>query len=92
MCPTRCALGRWYAGEGRHLAGCPTYDAIDSPHRELHRIGDIIVELVRNGASLGELETQLSTMRGVSTGMLRLLEDLEDLGLNRLYQDYGASH
>jgi EAL domain-containing protein (putative c-di-GMP-specific phosphodiesterase class I) len=92
MCPTRCALGRWYFGEGRHLSGCPIYDAIDSPHRELHRIGDVIVELVRNGASLAELETQLSTMRGVSTGMIRLLEDLEDLGLNHLYQDYRSTH
>jgi hypothetical protein len=92
MCPTRCALGRWYAGEGKHLSGVPTYDAIDSPHRELHRIGGIILELVRNGASLAELETQLSTMRGVSTGMIRLLEDLEDMGLNQLYQDSHASH
>jgi EAL domain-containing protein (putative c-di-GMP-specific phosphodiesterase class I) len=92
MCPTRCSLGRWYFGEGRYLAGYPVYDAIDAPHRELHRIGDIIVELVRNGASLAELESQLSTMRGVSTGMIRLLEDLEDLGLNHLYQDCRATH
>jgi EAL domain-containing protein (putative c-di-GMP-specific phosphodiesterase class I) len=92
MCLTRCALGRWYCGEGRHLSGCPTFDAIDSPHRELHRIGDVIVDLVRNGASLAELESQLSTMRGVSTGMIRLLEDLEDMGLNQLYQDYRLAH
>jgi EAL domain-containing protein (putative c-di-GMP-specific phosphodiesterase class I) len=92
MCPTRCALGRWYFGEGSHLSGCPVYDAIDSPHRELHRIGDTIVERVRKGAGLAELESLLSTMRGVSTGMIRLLEDLEDMGLSNLYQDFRASH
>jgi hypothetical protein len=74
------------------LSGCPIYDAIDSPHRELHRIGDLLVERVRNGAGLAELEVLLSTMRGVSTGMIRLLEDLEDMGLNNLYQDFRSAH
>jgi hypothetical protein len=92
MRPTLCALGRWYVNEGRHMSGCPVFDAIDSPHRELHRIGDIIVDKVRQGATLAELETLLSTMRGVSTGMIRLLEDLEDLGLNQLYEDYRTHH
>jgi EAL domain-containing protein (putative c-di-GMP-specific phosphodiesterase class I) len=88
MCLSDCALGRWYFGEGRHFSGSPVFEAIDSPHRELHRIGQAIVDQVRRGATLDELETLLSTMRAVSTGLIRLLEDLEDLGLRTLHYDH----
>jgi EAL domain-containing protein (putative c-di-GMP-specific phosphodiesterase class I) len=84
---TRCALGRWYFGDGRHLDATPIYHAIDAPHRELHRIGDAIIDQVRKGATLGELEGLLSTMKAVSSTLIRLLEDLEDAGLQQLYRD-----
>jgi EAL domain-containing protein (putative c-di-GMP-specific phosphodiesterase class I) len=84
---THCALGRWYFGEGRHLDATPIYHAIDAPHRELHRIGEAIVDQVRAGATLGELAGLLSTMKAVSTTLVRLLEDLEDAGLQELYRE-----
>lgn len=87
MSATHCALGRWYFGEGRHIAATPIYHAIDAPHRELHRIGDDIIEKVRRGATLNELAGLLSSMKAVSTTLIRLLEDLEDTGLQELYHD-----
>jgi len=87
MSATHCALGRWYFGEGRHFAATPIYHAIDAPHRELHRIGKTVIDLVRNGATLAELAGSLSTMKAVSTTLIRLLEDLEDTGLQELYRD-----
>jgi len=87
MSVTHCALGRWYFGDGRHLCATPIYHAIDAPHREVHRIGEAIVEQVRQGATLVELAGLLSTMKAVSTTLVRLLEDLEDAGLQALYRE-----
>jgi EAL domain-containing protein (putative c-di-GMP-specific phosphodiesterase class I) len=84
---TECALGRWYFGDGRHFDATPIYHAIDAPHRELHRIAEAIVEQVREGATLDELAGLLSTMKAVSTTLIRLLEDLEDAGLQELYRE-----
>ncbi|MFC5549929.1 EAL domain-containing protein [Massilia aerilata] len=84
---TLCALGRWYFGDGRHLEATPIYHAIDAPHREVHRIGEAIVAQVRQGATLAELAGLLSTMKAVSTTLVRLLEDLEDAGLQELYRE-----
>lgn len=86
MSVTHCALGRWYFGEGCHFAVMPIYQAIDAPHRELHRIGTAIIEQIRNGATLAELAGLLSTLKAVSTSLIRLLEDLEDAGLQELYR------
>ena len=82
-----CALGRWYFGDGRHVDATPIYRAIDAPHREVHRIGEAVVEQVRKGATLDELAGLLSTLKAVSTTLLRLLEDLEDAGLQALYRE-----
>jgi hypothetical protein len=84
---TLCALGRWYFGDGRQFDGTPIYHAIDAPHRELHRLGQAIVDQVRKGATLAELAGLLSTMKAVSTTLVRLLEDLEDAGLQELYRE-----
>jgi EAL domain-containing protein (putative c-di-GMP-specific phosphodiesterase class I) len=86
MSAIHCALGRWYFGEGRHFDTTPMYRAIDAPHQELHRMGQAIVDMVREGATLAELEGSLSTMKAVSTMLIRLLEDLEDAGLQELYR------
>ncbi len=84
---TLCALGRWYFGDGRHLDATPIYRAIDAPHREVHRIGEAVVDLVRKGATLDELASLLGTLKAVSTTLIRLLEDLEDAGLEALYRE-----
>lgn len=82
---TRCALGKWYVGEGHYFAGNPMYEAIDAPHRALHDAGAAIVARVRAGAGFRDMVPLLYELKQVSATLLRLLEDLEDAGLEALY-------
>lgn len=82
---TQCALGKWYIGEGRYFADNPMYQAIDDPHHALHEVGAKIVDGVRAGATLPDMVPLLYELKQVSTTLLRLLEDLEDAGLEALY-------
>jgi EAL domain-containing protein (putative c-di-GMP-specific phosphodiesterase class I) len=82
---TQCALGKWYIGEGRYFADNPMYQAIDEPHHALHEVGAKIVDRVQAGASLPDMVPLLYELKQVSTTLLRLLEDLEDAGLEALY-------
>lgn len=61
------------------------YEAIDVPHRTLHAVGANIVDKVRAGASLPDVVPLLYELKQVSATLLRLLEDLEDAGLEALY-------
>lgn len=80
-----CALGKWYDGDGRYFAANPHYQAIDAPHRALHRVGARIIERVRGGAGLHDIVPLLHELKQASSALLRLLEDLEDAGLEALY-------
>ena len=85
LCLTKCALGKWYVGEGRYFADTPIYQALDAPHRKLHALGGQIVGQVRTGADLRGIVPLLHDLKDVSTTLLGLLEDLEDAGLEALY-------
>jgi hypothetical protein len=85
LCLTKCALGKWYVGEGRYFADIPMYQAIDAPHRALHEVGDGIVGKVRSGASLSDMVPLMYELKQVSATLIRLLEDVEDAGLEALY-------
>lgn len=85
LCVTQCALGKWYVGEGSYFAGNPMYQAIDAPHRALHDAGAAIVGRVRAGAGFRDMVPLLYELKQVSAILLRLLEDLEDAGLEALY-------
>jgi EAL domain-containing protein (putative c-di-GMP-specific phosphodiesterase class I) len=82
---TECALGNWYVGDGRYFAANPQYQAIDAPHRALHRVGAKVVERVRSGAGLHDIVPLLYELKQASATLLHLLEDLEDAGLEALY-------
>lgn len=85
LCLTQCALGKWYVGEAHYFAGNPMYQAIDAPHRALHDAGAAIVDRVRAGAGFRDMVPLLYELKQVSATLLRLLEDLEDAGLEALY-------
>lgn len=87
LCVTRCALGRWYFGEGRYFAQSRLYLALAEPHAALHTVGERIVARVRAGAALREVAPLLTELKQVSGELLRLLEDIEDVGLQALYED-----
>ncbi len=85
LCVTKCALGKWYIGEGRYFADTSMYQAIDAPHRSLHEVGSRLVGRVRTGAALHDIVPLLYDLKQVSTALIRVLEDLEDAGLQSLY-------
>jgi EAL domain-containing protein (putative c-di-GMP-specific phosphodiesterase class I) len=85
LCLTKCALGKWYIGEGRYFADTAMYQAIDAPHRALHDVGGQIVGHIRTGSDLSAIVPLLYELKQVSTTLIRLLEDLEDAGLESLY-------
>ncbi len=43
---TDCAFGKWYYGDGQLLSALPEYEAIEAPHRELHKKYARIVKLL----------------------------------------------
>jgi EAL domain-containing protein (putative c-di-GMP-specific phosphodiesterase class I) len=85
LCLTKCALGKWYIGDGRYFADTAMYQAVDAPHRSLHDVGSDIVAQIRAGADLDAIAPLLYALKQVSTALIRLLEDLEDAGLQSLY-------
>lgn len=85
LCVTKCALGRWYFGEGRYFAGTPMYGALDAPHRRLHDIGTLIVERIRAGASQADIAPLMRELKQVSLVLVGLLEDIEDAGFETLF-------
>ncbi|MDB5960370.1 MAG: hypothetical protein JWP59_1664 [Massilia sp.] len=85
LCVTECALGKWYAGDGRYFADTAMYTAIDAPHRRLHDVGRQIVSAIHAGADLRHIVPLLHELKQASTALIRLLEDLEDAGLQALY-------
>lgn len=86
LCVTECALGRWYAGEGRLFAELPTYRELDAPHRCLHDVGARIVAAIRAGAGPVAMAPLLHELKQVSVTLIRILEDLEDSGLEALFR------
>lgn len=85
LCLTKCALGKWYIGDGRYFADTPMYQAIDAPHRSLHDVGGQLVGRIRSGAALNDIVPLLYDLKQFSTTLIRLLEDIEDTGLQSLY-------
>jgi len=85
LCVTKCALGRWYLGEGRYFAGTPMYQALDAPHRRLHEIGARIVDRVRAGASQADIAPPMRELKEISLILIGLLEDIEDAGFETLF-------
>jgi methyl-accepting chemotaxis protein len=75
--PTACALGRWYYGRGREEFGqWAEYDAIEQPHREVHRIVGEIVAAHRQNQKLAA-DTGLNNLRHASRQVVAAIDALE---------------
>ncbi len=91
--PTECAFGQWYYGEGRALRSLPSYQALEEPHRALHRTYQEIFKLLfgEEDRSLlsrlfgfghesnrrQEAEALLPKLKDESKTMLKMLDLLE---------------
>jgi EAL domain-containing protein (putative c-di-GMP-specific phosphodiesterase class I) len=85
LCEHSCAFGRWYVDADERTVATDTYQALATPHADLHRLGRNIVDEVSNGAALEDIAPMLSELKQASNELVCLLEDLEDDGLHALY-------
>jgi len=72
-----CALGRWFYGAGRSLAGDPDFDALEAPHRALHdHCGELVAEIegVRACVRVQDLLLELGDRACQLGGVLQRLE------------------
>ncbi len=74
---TRCKLGQWYHGIGQEYKGIPCFDALDTPHQQLHAIGQQLLDAVNQADPLSEVTQQLQALSQKSGELLSLLHELE---------------
>ncbi len=75
---TRCKLGLWYYGEGVTFRDLPGYSQLEQPHRELHRIGNELLQAARGGCALEELSLLIQKLSEKSIRVLESLQLLEN--------------
>lgn len=80
-----CRFGRWYYSYSNMFKERPYFQALDQPHCELHEVGEQLVQMVREGASLKEITPHLRTLSECSIHVLSLLQSLENEALGDLH-------
>jgi EAL domain-containing protein (putative c-di-GMP-specific phosphodiesterase class I) len=86
MSHRECALGHWYYGAGRSLAGDPDYDGLDVPHQAIHdRCADLLAAM-----RAGEREDQVrALLRELSERSCQLGSTLQRLETRLLLAELG---
>ncbi len=94
---TACRLGKWYyEGDGRScFSKLPGYDAVESPHIEVHKSGVAAVEHFHAGNVEASMEA-LGKMEAASLQVIRNLETMAATGAADpdilCVADFGARH
>jgi diguanylate cyclase (GGDEF)-like protein/PAS domain S-box-containing protein len=77
--PHHCAFGRWLDGPGRDLYGeLPQFGKIDLVHREVHKLGEKIIEL-KNSASTETIQPALAELRELHRSLVADLHNLREI-------------
>lgn len=76
-----CRLGHWYEGVGQMFRDRPSFRNLEKPHRAFHEIGKLLVNLVGDGAGMGDITAHLRDLSERSMEVLGLLHALELEGL-----------
>lgn len=79
-----CKLGEWYYGIGQEFKGIDTFDQLEAPHRELHRLGAELLTLAQNGGNRRQITIALRALTRQSGVVLELLQDLENEAILRV--------
>ena len=75
--PRRCQLGQWYYGQGQEFHGLPSFDALEEPHFELHRLGEALLAAVEEEqppAVITSLIRRVTDQSGIVLSILQALE------------------
>ena len=76
-----CRLGRWYYGAGQMFQDRQAYQDLEKPHRELHEVGALLVNMVGEGGTMEAITPHLRKLSECSMEVLRCLQELENEGL-----------
>ncbi|MEW6164850.1 MAG: EAL domain-containing protein [Pseudomonadota bacterium] len=77
--PHQCAFGRWLDGVGRdHYGDMVEFGQIDRLHRQVHRLGEEIVELRRHSAP-DALAPRLAELRILRDSLVKELRTLREI-------------
>lgn len=75
--PRRCQLGQWYYGQGQEFRGLPSFDALEEPHFELHRLGVMLLEAVEAAQAPAVVTSLIRRVTDQSGKVLSILQTLE---------------
>ena len=76
-----CRLGQWYYGIGQMFQHLEVFQSLEKPHCEFHEIGQMLVNLVSDGAVMEDLTPYLRDLSEKSAEVLGVLHALETDGL-----------
>jgi EAL domain-containing protein (putative c-di-GMP-specific phosphodiesterase class I) len=76
-----CRLGHWYYSAGQVFSHRKSFQELEKPHCEFHKIGRLLVKLAENGASMEVLTPHLQELSEKSMEVLSKLQQLENEGL-----------
>lgn len=72
-----CRFGKWYSESAPHeLKDTDIFKALEAPHKEVHRLGELIIEQYQKGL-VEQAVTNFATLEEVTMDVLRLLDLLE---------------
>ncbi len=83
---TECRLGLWYYSAGQMFHNRIVFQALEHPHDELHKTGQLLVQLVGDGANMKTLTPYLQKLSASSMEVLNKLQNLEDEGLTDIHK------
>lgn len=89
--PHLCKLGQWYDGPGQEFASHELFQALDQPHKELHRLGSMLLKAALAGESHIELVNMMRLLTRQSSILLELLQELESEALLNNINNVSAS-
>jgi len=75
---TECRLRKWYYGPGRQFAGTEWYDNLEAPHKELHALGEQLIDHARKNAPKEELVLIMRKLTHQSTLVIGMLQEIEN--------------
>lgn len=76
-----CRLGQWYYGTGQMFRDRKVFQSLEKSHYQFHEIGQMLVNLVSDGAVMKDLTPHLRDLSEKSTEVLSALQELENEGL-----------
>jgi hypothetical protein len=80
-----CRLGQWYYKEGQMFRDRKVFHELEQPHCQFHEVGELLVNLVGDGASLEDITALMRKLSELSMEVMANLQILENEGLSDMH-------